>query len=322
MKKRPKHTTDKKGELHMNNDLKNFSTIIDKLKNSKPKKVAIAAAHDPEVLAAIRQVQDDGLAKGILTGDEKTIRNVASKHNISLNEFEIINIPDPGMAATKCCELIRKKEASAIMKGLLDTSMYMKAILNKETGLNSGKLISHVAAFEIKAYHKLLFVTDAAINISPTIEQKVDIINNAVSFSRSLGIDTPLVACCAAIEKVKNIMPATVQAGKLAEMSRNGEFKNAIVDGPFGLDNAVSMESARIKKIESPVAGNADIILCNDIESANYLYKSLIFLASASAGAIVTGANAPIILTSRADSHRTKYLSILLGLLNAKENNI
>ena len=303
----------------MNSELKDFSTIIDRLKNTETKKIAIAAAEDPEVLAAIRQAQDDGLAKGILTGNEKTIKTVASENKISLSGFEILNIPDPTLATMKCCELIRNNEAAVIMKGLLDTSMYMKAILNRETGLNSGNLISHVAVFETKHYHKLLFVTDAAINIAPDIDQKARIIRNSVNFARSLGLNKPLVACCAAVEKVKESMPATSQAHALAEMSRNGEFLNCIVDGPFGLDNAISSESAKIKKIQSPVAGNADIILCNDIESANYLYKSLIFLGGATAGAIVTGANAPIVLTSRADSHRTKYLSILLGLLNAGE---
>jgi len=250
---------------------------------------------------------------------KKKIRDVASEHSISLDNFEIIHEPDHLKASLKCCELIRKGEASVIMKGQVDTSKYMKAILNKEKGLGTGKLLSHVAVFEVETYPKLIFVTDAAVNIAPELNEKVTIINNAVQVAKSLKIEKPLVACCTAIEKVNaKAMPATIDAALLAKMSDRGQIKGCIVDGPFGLDNAISMESAEIKKIKSPVAGRADIILCNDIESANYLYKTLIFLAKAKAGAIVTGAAAPVVLTSRADSHETKYLSIVLGLLNSR----
>lgn len=298
--------------------LKSFEDIKEKLKSLEIKKVAVAVAEDQEVLAAVRQAQDEGLAIGVLTGDESKIREIAKNANISLDGFEIINEPNPVKAATLCCQLIREGKASAIMKGLIDTSKYMKAILNKETGLNSGKLLSHVAVFELDTYDKLLMVSDAAINIAPDLNEKVGIINNCVKFAHSLGLETPLVACCAAVEKVNQKMPATVDAALLAKMSDRGQISGCIVDGPFGLDNAISEESVRIKKIKSPVAGKADIILCNDIESGNYLYKSLMFLANATAGAVVMGAAAPIILTSRADSHKSKYLSIVLGLMSAK----
>ena len=298
--------------------IRNFGEMIEQIKATKTLKVAVAAAEDEEVLAACRQAQDEGLASCILTGSSVRIEEIASKHSISLRGFEIIDEPDHLKASIQCCKLIRDGDASIIMKGLVDTSRYMKAILNRESGLNTGNLLSHVAVFEIETYPKLLFVTDAGVNIAPDLNQKVSIIKNAVTFAKTFGIDNPLVACCTAIEKVNaRSMPATVDAALLTKMNERGQIKGCIVDGPFGLDNAVSEESARIKKINSPVAGKADIILCNDIESANYLYKSLVFFAKARAGAIVTGSKAPIVLPSRADSHETKYHSLLTGLLNA-----
>ncbi len=298
---------------------KNFEEIKKMVKSLPAKTIAIACANDEEVLAAIRDAKDEGLADAILTGDEKEIRRIASEKGISVEDFEIINEPDMSKAATLCCSLVRENKAQVIMKGLIDTSKFMKAVLNKEAGLNKGGLISHVAAFEAPNYPKLLMVTDAAINVAPTLDDKAKIINNSVSFAHALGIETPLVACVAAVEKVNaKAMPATVDAALLAKMSDRNQITGCIVDGPFGLDNAISEESARIKKISSPVAGKADIILCNDIESGNYLYKTLATLVKAKAGACVLGAAAPIVLTSRADSHESKFLSIVLAALTAK----
>ena len=298
---------------------RNFEEIKKKLKSAGCKKIVVVSAEDEEVLAAVRQAQDEGIVSAILTGNENQIKEIAKQHKISLEGFEIINEPDQDKAAALSCSIIREGKASVIMKGLLDTSKYMRAILNKEKGLNSGgNLICHAAAFELPTYPKLLIVTDAAINVAPDLAQKAQMIDNTVAFASSLGIDTPLVACCCAVEKVNHkAMPATIDAALLAKMNDRGQIKGCIVDGPFGLDNAISEESARIKKIKSPVAGKADIILCNDIESANYLYKSLLFLAQAKAGAVVLGASAPIVLTSRADTHETKYLSIVLAALSS-----
>ncbi|MFH1728451.1 MAG: bifunctional enoyl-CoA hydratase/phosphate acetyltransferase [Pseudomonadota bacterium] len=297
--------------------IKNFCEMLDEVKKMETKKVAIAVAEDAEVLAAIRQAQDEGLAIGILTGDENNIKSAAEGANISLDGFEIIHEPDHSKAARLCCELIRKGEASAIMKGSLGTADYMKAILDKENGLNTGNLISHVAVFEAPAYPKLLFVTDAAINIRPEVEDKVKIINNTVSVAHKFGIDLPLVAACCAVEKVNPKMIETLHADELTKLSKEGKIEGCIVEGPFGLDIAISEESKRIKKIDSEVAGQADIILSGSIESGNYLYKSLAFFAQAKIGAIVSGAMAPIILTSRADTHETKFYSIVLGILSS-----
>ncbi|MCK5883644.1 MAG: bifunctional enoyl-CoA hydratase/phosphate acetyltransferase [Bacteriovoracaceae bacterium] len=296
----------------------NFDEVKELVKSLPAKKIAIVCANDVEVLAAIREAKDQGLADAILTGDEKEIRGLAEEKKIDITDFEVINEPDMVKAATLCCALVRENKAQVIMKGLIDTSKFMRAVLNKETGLNKGGLISHVAAFEAPNYSKLLLVTDAAINVAPTLDDKVKIINNSVSFAKALGIETPLVACVAAVEKVNaKAMPATVDAALLAKMSDRNQITGCIVDGPFGLDNAICEESARIKKIVSPVAGKADIILCNDIESGNYLYKTLATLVKAKAGACVLGASAPIVLTSRADSHEAKFLSIVVATLSA-----
>jgi phosphate butyryltransferase len=301
--------------------IKNFDDVIQQIKNIKTPKIAVAVAEDEEILRAVRQIQDKGLAEAILTGDENKIKEISSKHSISLDGFEVIHEPDHAAAAQKCCEIIREGKASVLVKGLLDSSKFMRAALNKQTGLNSGNLISHLAMLELETYPKLLFLTDAGVNTSPTLDQKATIINNSVKVAHSLGIEKPLVACVAAIEKVNpSAMPATVDAALLSKMNDRGQIKGCIVDGPLGFDNAISEESAKIKKITGEVAGKADIILCNDIHGANYLYKAFVFLAKAKAAAIVTGANAPIVMTSRADSHETKYLSIALAILSTKEN--
>jgi phosphate butyryltransferase len=281
-------------------------------------KVAIAIAEDPGILSAIRRAQDENLARGILTGDAAKIEEIAEQHAISLEGFELLDIPDHQQAARKCCELIRQGDAAVIMKGQLYTSTLMSVLMNKQEGLNTGRFISHVAVFETDRYPKLLFVTDPAINIAPTLQDKAEIIRNAVRVAHAFDIETPLVACCCAVENVKDSMPATLDAARLTELNKAGKIENCIVDGPLAMDNALNPESARIKNIGGPVAGQADIILCTDIESANYFYKAIVFFAQARVAAMVVGAAAPIVLVSRGDSDETKYWSIVLGVLSSK----
>ena len=287
------------------------------VRGMKVPRVAIAMADDPGILAAMRQAQDEGLASGMLTGDAAIIEELAAQHTISLEGLELFNIPDPQEAATKCCELVRQGKASAIMKGSLFTSTLMRAILNKQRGLNTGQFISQVAVFETQPYAKLLFITDAAINIAPAVKDKADIIRNAVRVAHLFDIATPLVACCCALERVKESMPATVDAAQLTELNKAGEITGCIVNGPLAIDNALNAECAQVKSIGGPVAGQADIILCNNIESANYLYKAIVFFTEAKVASVVIGATAPIILTSRGDSVETKYWSIILGVFTS-----
>ena len=298
--------------------MKNISEIVSSLRQKPLRRIAIAAADEPEILLAARQAQDEGLTQAILTGDRVAIEKVAGEHKIKLDGFEIIDEKDHFKAALTCSQLIRDKKAAVMVKGLIDTSKYLKAVLNKEQGLATGGLLSHVTLVENECYHKPLLLTDVAINIKPTLDQKVQIIQNAVKVARMLGAVTPLIACCCGVEKVNpEAMPETADAAMLAKMNQRGQIVDCIVDGPFGLDNAVNAHSAKIKKITGDVAGNADIILCPDLVSGNFLYKGLLFLARSRAAAIVAGAAAPVVLTSRADSHETKYLSIALALAAA-----
>jgi len=299
--------------------MKSLNDILDLAKKIGPKKVAVALAEDEEVLLALEQARKEGIVEGILVGTEGKIEALAQKNKIDLHKFEIQEETDEFQASLKCCELTNRGKADLLMKGLIRTALFMKAILDKEKGLGTGMLLSHVAVFEIPTYPKLLMITDPAINISPTLMEKAQIIQNAVDVSHSLGIETPLVACIAPVEKVyPDKMPATVDCAALSKMAQRGQIKGALVDGPFGLDNAISQKSADIKGIESQVAGKADIILCPNIETGSVIYKTLIEFAQAKCGAIVVGTRVPVILASRADSYETKLMSIALGVASCK----
>lgn len=281
------------------------------------KRVIVADAAEEEVLAALEDARKRGFAGGILVGDPVKIRKTADEVGVDITKYEIIEEKNSKETAKIAVKMVKEGKADILMKGLVGTADYMKAILNKETGLLKEKaLLSHVALFEVPTYHKLLFVTDAAINIAPTIEEKVQITLNAVAVAHSLGIEKPKVACIAAVEKVNpGKMPATEEAAILTIMNRRGQIPGCIVDGPFGFDNAVDKKAAEIKGVSGEVAGDADIALCPDIESANVLYKTLQFLAKARCAAVVAGTPVPIVLTSRADPHETKLASIALCVI-------
>jgi len=294
--------------------MRELKEILKIARSIGPKKIAVAKAEDEEVLLALEQARKEKIIQGILVGSKEQIKKLAEKNKINLYEYELIQEGDGLKASLLCSELIHQGKADLMMKGLVDTGIFMRGILDKEKGLAVGKLLTHVAVFEIPDFPRLLLLTDVAINIAPTLLEKARIIQNAVDLAISIGIENPKVACIAATEKVNpEKMPATVDAACLSIMAKRGQIKGAIVDGPFGLDNAVSEESARIKGVKSPVAGKADILLCPDIETGNVIYKTLIEFAKAKCGAIVSGAKTPIVLTSRADSHETKFMSLALG---------
>ena len=241
--------------------------------------------------------------------------------NIDLNNYELIDIKDLSEASLKAVELVSSKKADIVMKGLVDTSIVLKAVLNKEIGLRTGNVLSHTGVFAVEGYNRLFFITDAAMNIDPDLNTKKQIIENAVRLARALDIEEPKVAVLCAKEKVNPKMPDTVDAKELEEMYKRGEIKNCIVGGPFALDNAVSEEAAKHKGIDHPVAGKADVLLVPDIEAGNIFYKSMTFFAKAESAGLVLGAKAPIVLTSRADSDVTKLNSIALGVLAASKND-
>jgi phosphate butyryltransferase len=296
---------------------KNFDDIIVMAKNKGPKVLSVAVAEDKEVLTAVSKAYEEGIVKAYLVGNKEKIEEEAAKIDLDLSKFEIIDEKDSVQACRTAVQLVSSGKADVLMKGLIDTAVIMKAVLDKEIGLRTGKLISHVAVFSVPTYHKVLIVTDAAMNIAPDLEQKKEIVKNAVEFTHSLGIEKPKVAVVCAREKVSEKMEATVHAKEIEDANKRGDITGCIVGGPLALDNALSKEAAKHKGIESPVAGDADIIAVPNIESGNVLYKSLIFLANADNAGLIVGTKAPIVLTSRADSAEAKLNSIALGVLMA-----
>ena len=293
-------------------ELKKLDVLIDKAK-ARNRRLVVAAAADEPVLEAVANARKEGIAEPILVGDKSEIEKIAAKIGFDLKGVEIIHEPDPYKASVKAVQIIREGKADIMMKGLVATGPLLKAVLDKENGLRKGALISHVAFFESPYYHKLLCVTDAAMNVAPEFDEKVTILTNAVEAFHKLGIKNPKVAVIAAVEVVNPKMEATVHAAMLTQMNRRKQIKGCIIDGPLGFDNAVSKEAAEHKGIVSEVAGDADIILCHDINVANVLYKSMAFLGGATLAAVLMGATVPIVLTSRADSDRSKLLSIALA---------
>jgi len=294
---------------------KTFSDLITIAQQKEPKRLSVAVAEDREVLSAVKEAKDLNIIEPILVGNKEKIEEISYEIGFDLENIEIIDEKDGQLAARKATEQVSSGKAHILMKGLIDTSIIMKQVLDKDIGLRTGNIISHVAVFDVDTYHKLLFVTDAAMNISPDLNQKKEIISNAVSLAHSMGIDNPKVAVIAAKEKVSTKMEATIHAKELAEMNRNGEIKGCIVDGPFALDNAISKKAAETKGVKSEVAGDADILLVPYIEAGNVLYKSLTYFAKSKNAGIILGAKAPIVLTSRADSEETKLYSIVLAVL-------
>lgn len=297
--------------------IKNFKELLELAVKKGPKKLAVACAQDDDALKAIKTAYDLGIVGGYLVGDEAQIRAIASEIALDLSGFEIINIVDMAEASLKAVELVSSGQADLVMKGLVDTSIILKAVLNKEVGLRTGNALSHVAIFDVPTYHKILLVTDAAMNIAPDLMTKKQIIENSLFVTRALEIETPNVGIIAAKEKVSEAMIATVDAGELVKMNQEGAIKGCKVGGPFALDNAVSKEAAQIKGIKDPMAGDVDVLLCPTIEAGNVLYKALNFLANAQSAGIIVGAKAPVVLTSRADSDDSKLNSIALGVLMA-----
>lgn len=295
--------------------MKSIADILAAARAGGRKRIAVAAAQEHSALEAALDAKAAGIAEPILIGDLEAIRAMARELGADLSGVRLIEEKDYAKAAAVAVALVRSGEADVLMKGVLDTSILLKAALNKENGLNAGRLTSHVAVMESPHYHKLFIVTDAAINIAPDLQGKLDIISNAVQVSRALGVEKPKVALLAAVEKVNDKMPCTVDAAVITVMNRRGQVKDCIIDGPLALDNAISAESARIKKIVSEVAGDADVLVAPDIEAGNLLYKALLDLGGAKGAGIVAGAAKPIVLTSRADSRETKLASIALAVL-------
>ncbi|PGM95082.1 phosphate butyryltransferase [Bacillus cereus] len=294
--------------------------LIDQAAGQPKKTVAVAVAEDHEVIEAVAKAIKLQLAQFRLYGNQEKIIGMLQEHGLQTSEhIEVIAAASSAEAAELSVKAVRNGEADVLMKGNIPTANILKAVLNKEWGLRKGSVLSHVAAFEVPNYDRLIFVTDAAMNIAPDVTQKAAIIQNTVEVARAIGIDLPKVAPIAAVEVVNPAMQATIDAAMLTQMNRRGQIKNCVVDGPLALDNAVSQIAAEHKGIVSDVAGKADILLVPTIEAGNVLYKSLVYFANAKVGAMIAGAKAPIVLTSRADSAETKVYSLALAVATASK---
>lgn len=298
--------------------IRNFNDVIKQAKENEIKTVAVAVAQDEPVLEAVKAAKEQGIANAILVGDKLEIESLAQNLNMDLSQFEVIDEKDMKKAANRAVELVSTGKADMVMKGLIDTANFLRAVLNKEIGLRTGKLMSHVAVFEVPKYDRLLFITDAAFNMYPELKDKVDIVNNAVTVAKSVGIDLPKVAPICAVEVVNPNMPATLDAASLTQMNARGQIKGCIIDGPLAVDNALSEEAAHHKKISGPVAGKADILLMPNIEAGNVMYKTLTYTTDSKNGGLLVGTKAPVIVTSRADTYETKLNSIALAALVAE----
>ena len=285
----------------------------------KPRrKLVLAAAQDQHSLSAVIRAWKDDIIEPIFIGDKEEIQNICADSGYNITGLRIIHEPEIDKAVEMAVRMLSTKQGDILMKGKVGTSSLLKCVLNKEWGLRTGNLLSHIALFEVETYHKLIAVTDVAMNIAPNLKDKIAIVNNSVSFLNRLGYVMPKVAVLGAVEMVNENMEATLDAALLSKMNQREQLRNCIIDGPLAFDNAVSLESAKLKGIKSEVAGDTDLLLMPDIEVGNVLYKSLVFFAQAKVASIILGAQVPIVLTSRSDSEQAKYDSILLSAAASK----
>ncbi len=298
-----------------------LDALVERVASSGTRVVSVACAADSGVLEAVEMAIMKGIASFLLVDDEERLRHMIKSQFPELEDhpyITLINADSREDAAAKSVRAVSSGEAHVLMKGNLPTAVILKEVLNGEYGLRTGKVLSHVAAFEVDGYDRLLYVTDAGMNIAPNLEEKAQIIRNAVATARACGVQLPIVAPLAAIETINPVMTPTTDAASLVVMNQRGQIKDCIIDGPLALDNAVSIESAKHKGIKSDTAGRADILVVPSIEAGNILYKSLMYFAKAKVGGIIQGARAPIVLTSRSDSAESKLYSLALALQTSK----
>jgi phosphate acetyltransferase len=294
-----------------------YEQLLERCRTLEPIPTAVAHPCDESALAGAIEAGEKRLIVPILVGPIAKIREVARKAGIDLGKTRLVDAAHSHASAARAVELVRQGEAELLMKGSLHSDELLSAVVAKETGLRTGRRISHVFIMDVPTYHKVLVVTDAAINIAPTLEDKADICQNAIDLALSLGVKKPKIAILAAIETVNSKMQATLDAAALCKMAERGQITGGLLDGPLAFDNAISKEAARIKGIQSEVAGDPDILLVPDLEAGNMLAKQLSFLAKADSAGLVLGARVPIILTSRADSVRARIASCAVAMLAA-----
>ncbi|HPJ34171.1 MAG TPA: bifunctional enoyl-CoA hydratase/phosphate acetyltransferase [Spirochaetota bacterium] len=293
--------------------LNSLDQVLEIAKSKPPRRIVVAAAADEHALNAVSMAVQGGIVSPILIGERKMIESMAKDSDFPIDSAEIIDEKNPLEASKIAVSLVRDGEAEILMKGLIGTADLLRIILHRDTGIGRGVTMSHAALIECPAYHKLLCVTDAGMNVAPDIREKIDIVNNAVSIYTRLRLDPPRVAVLGAVEVVNIKMQTTIDAAMLTQMNRRGQIKGCIIDGPFAFDNVVSKEACEYKGITTDVGGDADIVLCPQLETGNTLYKTLTYLAGATAASIMLGAKVPVVLNSRTDSDRSKLMSLALA---------
>jgi phosphate butyryltransferase len=298
--------------------LKKMNDLRRLIEPGEGKKLVLAAAEDHHSLGAVLKAWKEKIIIPILVGDEAAIHKICEESNFDISGLTIINEIHPEKSVEIAVKMVSSKQADVLMKGKIGSSTLLRCVLNKEWGLRTGNLLSHFALFEVDTYPKVIAVTDVAMNIAPSLQDKIAIVNNSVSCLNRLGYKMPKVAVLGAVEMVNENMQATLDAALLSKMNQRDQIKNCIIDGPLAFDNAVSLESSMLKGIKSDVAGDTDLLLMPDIEVGNVLYKSLVFFAKAKVASIILGAAVPIVLTSRSDSEQAKFDSILLAAAASK----
>ena len=292
-----------------------FDEVFEHIKSEPTRQVAVAAAGQPEVLESVKQAWQMGIATGLLVGDQDEIERIADEIDMELDGVGIIDAPDDLSAAHQATQAVHEHRADLLMKGYLHTDDFLRAVLDKQTGLRTGSIMSHAFLLEDPDQQRLLMITDGAMNIAPDLEMKAAIVMNAVYLAHLLGNPCPKIGVLAAVEVVNPNMPATLDAAALGAMARRGQFPRCMVDGPFAMDNAISVAAAQIKAIPGEVVGQCDILLVPDIEAGNILVKTFSFLAGGKSAGVLIGAQAPVVLTSRADSAEARLRSIGLGVM-------
>jgi phosphotransacetylase len=294
-----------------------LDSLIEACKTLKPVETGVVYPLSADALMGAVEAAKDGLIAPVLVGPADAIRALAKQEGADLGSAKIVDVPDAEDAAAKACQMAGRGEVQALMKGSLHTDVLLHAVVQKEAGLRTGRLLSHCALIFSPAYGRRIILSDAAINIVPDLDQKRDICQNAIFMAHALGNPKPAVAVVSAVEVVRSKMPSTLDGAALAKMSERRQIVGGVVDGPLDLDGAVDPEAAKIKKIDSPVAGHADVLIAANIEAGNAMYKEFLFMAGAQAAGCVMGARVPIILTSRADSAETRTLSAALAVIVA-----
>jgi phosphate butyryltransferase len=297
--------------------IRTFSQLLEAAKAKGPMTVAVAAGHQSEVMLAGLDAEVAGLAEVVLVGNADRIQQIAADEGFDISRMDILHNPQPRDAAFQVMKLVSDGQADIAMKGRVETSDFLRAALSKELRLRTGRLFTHVAAFEIPDFDRLIFISDAGVVVAPDLEQKVQIVQNAIDVAHCLEIGRPRVAVLAATEVVNPKIPTTLDAANLSKMADRGQIRGGLVDGPLALDNAISPESARIKGIRSEVAGYADILIAPDIEAGNVLAKAITYFAQGKMAGVVVGARCPLILPSRSDTREAKLVSLALGVMLA-----